>query len=160
MGQIKLEATPIIKNRVHPMVHQILKFPYQIQSWVLTPNLPAFNLDSASWASQMNTPSGPPINYKQSQSSITGLASCTALMNQLDCNLAVYSNFWFPLPSNSKSLFPFQTIYPLQLYHNKHHLTSRAYHNEHGNFSHTYNLSRKMTCSPTQIQFMLMVVSR
>ena len=160
MGRIELEVTPIIKNGVHPMVHQILKFPYQIQTWILTPNPPAFNLDSASRASQMNTPSGPPINHKQSQSSITGLASRTALANQLDRNLAVPSDFRFPFPSNSKSPFPFQTIYPVHPYHNKHHLTSRAYHNEHSNSGHTYNSSGKTTCSSTQIWFVPMVVSR
>ena|SRR5882762_2310218 len=83
-------------------------------TWILPPNSPVmlspFNPDSSSQASQIYTPSGPPINRKRSQSSITALASRTALMNQCDRNVAVPGDFQFPLPSNSKSPFQFRTI--------------------------------------------------
>ena len=79
----------------------------------------SFNPDSSSQTSQISTSSRPPINRKRSQSSITGLASRTALANQHDRNLAVPGDFQFPLPSNSESPFPFQTIYPLHSHHNK-----------------------------------------
>lgn len=100
---------------------------------------------------QVTPTSRPPANRKRSQSSVTGIASRTALASQRDRSLASPVDFQFPLPSNNSPLLP--TVLPLRT-HNKASTTHTSISSTSGisPIAHqaTYSLDASVSSPPSR----------